>query len=529
MKFRILHQTRRRLRIDLGLKRLSLREADVLAFYLEKQIPVIRAVVYERTRHAVIFFAPGTENEIFAALSRYDYDEEAAEVPENNARRLARTYQERLAGMVLMRFLMKYLVPLPIQTIVIWIRAIRFILKGLSCLRRRKLEVEVLDAISVAVAMFRGDHSTAASIMFLLGIGELLEEWTHKKSVDDLARSMALNVDKVWLRGEEGEILIPVSSVKTGDQLVVRTGNVIPLDGKVLEGEALVNQASLTGEAVPVLKREGAYVYGGTVVEEGECVFAVDRQSGQGRYDLIVRMIEESEKLKSDTESKATSLANRLVPYTLGGTVLTYLLTRNITKALSVLMVDFSCAIKLCMPLAVLSAMREAGNYNGTVKGGKYLEALAKADTIVFDKTGTLTYAQPVVSAVIPCNGMEEEEVLRVAACLEEHYPHSMAKAVVQSALDRRISHAEMHSEVEYVVAHGISSTIDGKKVVIGSRHFIFEDENVILAEKDEGVLDRLDGAHSYLYLAIGGILSGIICVCDPLRQEAPSVLKQLK
>ena len=431
--------------------------------------------------------------------------------------------------MVLFRAARVLFLPTPLQQLYTLFRSVRYLWHGARCLLRRKLEVEVLDALSIGVSIVRNDYSTAASVMFLLRLGELLEEWTRKKSLGDLARCMSLNVDRVWLKRSDTEVLVPITQVKAGDTICVHTGNVIPLDGRVLSGEACVNQASLTGESLAVRKAEGACVYAGTVVEEGKCVILVEQQSGSGRYDQIVSMIEESEKLKSSTENRALALADRLVPYSLAGTALTYLLTRNATRAISILMVDFSCALKLSMPLAVLSAMRECGSYHITVKGGKYLEAMAKADTIVFDKTGTLTHATPTVARVVPFGGRDERSVLCVAACLEEHYPHSMANAVVKEALRRGISHEEMHSEVEYVVAHGIASRIDGEKVVIGSYHFVFEDEGCVIPAGEQERFDALPPEYSHLYLAMGGTLAGVICVADPLREEASAVLNSLR
>lgn len=431
--------------------------------------------------------------------------------------------------MVLFRAARVLFLPTPLQQLYTLFRSVRYLWHGARCLLRGRLEVEVLDALSIGVSIVRNDYSTAASVMFLLRLGELLEEWTRKKSLGDLARCMSLNVDRVWLKRSDTEVLVPITQVKAGDTICVHTGNVIPLDGRVLSGEACVNQASLTGESLAVRKAEGACVYAGTVVEEGECVILVEQQSGSGRYDQIVSMIEESEKLKSSTENRALALADRLVPYSLAGTALTYLLTRNATRAISILMVDFSCALKLSMPLAVLSAMRECGSYHITVKGGKYLEAMAKADTIVFDKTGTLTHATPTVARVVPFGGRDERSVLCVAACLEEHYPHSMANAVVKEALRRGISHEEMHSEVEYVVAHGIASRIDGEKVVIGSYHFVFEDEGCVIPAGEQERFDALPPEYSHLYLAMGGTLAGVICVADPLREEASAVLNSLR
>ena len=434
-----------------------------------------------------------------------------------------------MVSLVAGRAFRKVFLPAPIAAAYTVWRSIAFVWKGVRCLLHRKLEVEVLDALSITASILRGDYSTAGSVMFLLTVGSLLEEWTRKKSLDDLARSMALNVDKVWVRTPEGEVLVPLTRVHAGDGVVVRSGNMIPLDGTVLEGEAMVNQAALTGESMPVRKTTGATVYAGTVVEEGECVFVAKAEGGANRYDKIVAMIEESEKLKSGTENRALQLADRLVPWCLAGTVATYAFTRNVTRAISILMVDFSCALKLSMPLAVLSAMRECGEYHITVKGGKYLEALAQADTIVFDKTGTLTRATPQVVQVVPFSGCDEQEVLQLAACLEEHFPHSMANAVVRAAKERGISHEEMHSEVEYIVAHGIASRVGGTRVVIGSAHFIFEDEGCTIPAQEQAKFDALDSQYSHLYLAASGVLAGVICIADPLRPEAAPVLQQLQ
>ena len=471
------------------------------------------------------------KNAVLAALKNYNgQDEELIkQVPENTGRELNRMYQDKLVNMILFKAARSIFLPAPIIAAYTAVKSVKYIWKGIKCLFNKKLEVEVLDAVSIGVSIARLDFSTAGSVMFLLGIGELLEEWTRKKSIDDLARCMSLNVDRVWLKKDDTEVLVPVTQVRPGDLIVVHTGNLIPLDGKVVEGEASVNQASLTGESIAVMKSNGAYVYAGTVVEEGECVICVESQQGSSRYDNIVSMIENSEKLKSATESRAINLADKLVPYSLSGTALTYLITRNATKALSILMVDFSCALKLSMPLAVLSAMRECGTYKITVKGGKYLEAVAKADTIVFDKTGTLTYASPTVAEVIPFGGMDRDEVLKVAACLEEHYPHSMANAVVKEAAKEHINHEEMHSQVEYVVAHGISSIIEGKKTIIGSKHFVFEDEHATVPEGEEYQFENLPEQYSHLYLAIGGVLAGVVSISDPLREEAAAVLTSLK
>ena len=442
---------------------------------------------------------------------------------------LNREFEDKLALTVIRRGASDLFLPAPVMSALAVIRSAKYIKEGLLALWHRKLSVAVLDATAVTVSMVRGDFATAGSVMFMLRLGEILEEWTHKKSVADLAGAMSLNVDKVWLKTADSEVLVPIGDVKAGDCIVVRTGGMIPLDGRVVEGEAMVNQAALTGESMPVRKTTGATVYAGTVVEEGECVLVAKAEGGANRYDKIVSMIEQSEQLKSAAESRASHLADKLVPYTLAGSVLSYALTRNVTRALSVLMVDFSCALKLAMPLAVLSAMREASTYHVTVKGGKFLEALSEADTIVFDKTGTLTHACPVVADVIPFGGREANEMLRVAACLEEHFPHSMANAVVRAAKDRSLAHEEMHSEVQYIVAHGISSTVNGEKVVIGSAHFVFEDESCTIPEGEKERFDALDPAYSHLYLAVGGELAAVICISDPLREEACAVMRSLR
>ena len=531
MKCTILHESKGRIRLHINnKKRMTIKEADVLSYYLNGIENVHQATVYERTCDIVVLYNDD-KNAVLAALKNYNgQDEELIkQVPENTGRELNRMYQDKLVNMILFKAARSIFLPAPIIAAYTAVKSVKYIWKGIKCLFNKKLEVEVLDAVSIGVSIARLDFSTAGSVMFLLGIGELLEEWTRKKSIDDLARCMSLNVDRVWLKKDDTEILVPVTQVRPGDLIVVHTGNLIPLDGKVVEGEASVNQASLTGESIAVMKSNGAYVYAGTVVEEGECVICVESQQGSSRYDNIVSMIENSEKLKSATESRAINLADKLVPYSLGGTALTYLITRNATKALSILMVDFSCALKLSMPLAVLSAMRECGTYKITVKGGKYLEAVAKADTIVFDKTGTLTYASPTVAEVIPFGGMDRDEVLKVAACLEEHYPHSMANAVVKEAAKEHINHEEMHSQVEYVVAHGISSIIEGKKTIIGSKHFVFEDEHATVPEGEEYKFENLPEQYSHLYLAIGGVLAGVVCISDPLREEAAAVLTSLK
>jgi len=531
MKCTILHESKGRIRLHINnKKRMTIKEADVLSYYLNGIENVHQATVYERTCDIVVLYNDD-RNAVLAALKNYNgQDEELIkQVPENTGRELNRMYQDKLVNMILFKAARSIFLPAPIIAAYTAVKSVKYIWKGIKCLFNKKLEVEVLDAVSIGVSIARLDFSTAGSVMFLLGIGELLEEWTRKKSIDDLARCMSLNVDRVWLKKDDTEVLVPVTQVRPGDLIVVHTGNLIPLDGKVVEGEASVNQASLTGESIAVMKSNGAYVYAGTVIEEGECVICVESQQGSSRYDNIVSMIENSEKLKSATESRAINLADKLVPYSLGGTALTYLITRNATKALSILMVDFSCALKLSMPLAVLSAMRECGTYKITVKGGKYLEAVAKADTIVFDKTGTLTYASPTVAEVIPFGGMDRDEVLKVAACLEEHYPHSMANAVVKEAAKEHINHEEMHSQVEYVVAHGISSIIEGKKTIIGSRHFVFEDEHATVPEGEEYKFENLPEQYSHLYLAIGGVLAGVVCISDPLREEAAAVLTSLK
>ena len=529
MKWKILHESKGRMRLHLNKPRMSLAEADQLQDYLAALPGVRTAAVYERTCDVVVVY---TENRasLVKGLAAFRFDVEAlAEVPANSPRAVNREYQEKLVNMTIFHLARKLFLPMPLRIAYTAVRSLPYLWRGLTRLLRRKLEVEVLDALSIGVSMLRGDFSTAGSVMFLLRLGELLEEWTRKKSLSDLARCMSLNVDRVWQQTAEGEVLVPISQVRPGDAVVVHTGSVIPLDGRVLEGEASVNQASLTGEAEPVRKSTGAVVYAGTVVEEGQLVMTVEQQAGNGRYDQIVQMIEASEKLKSSSETRAAALADKLVPYSLLGTAVTYALTRNTTRAISILMVDFSCALKLSMPLAVLSAMRECGSYHITVKGGKYLEALAKADTIVFDKTGTLTHATPTVVDVVPFGGRNADDVLRIAACLEEHYPHSMANAVVQAAAQKGINHEEMHSEVQYVVAHGIASSVAGEKVVIGSQHFVFEDEGCYIPTSESDKFDALPPEYSHLYLAIGGELAGVICIADPLREEAADVLKALR
>ena len=519
MKCTILHEGKGRMRVHVENVRMTLHRADVLEAYLNHHDAIVHAAVYERTGDVVITYT-GKRTAAIAILAGYKFDvaEYDALVTSADSRRLNREYQDKMFDLVAGRCLRKLFLPAPLDAAYTAFRSIRFLWKGVRCVLSRRLEVEVLDALSIGVSLLRGDFGTAGSVMFLLNLGSLLEEWTRKKSLDDLARSMALNVDKVWVRSQGTEVLVPLTKVRSGDEVVVRSGNMIPLDGTVLEGEAM-----------PVRKAEGSTLYAGTVVEEGECVFIAKAEGGSNRYDKIVAMIEESEKLKSSTENRALVLADKLVPWCLGATVVTYLLTRNATRAISCLMVDFSCALKLSMPLAVLSAMRECGSYHITVKGGKYLEALSQADTIVFDKTGTLTRATPQVVEVVPFSGCNEREVLQLAACLEEHFPHSMANAVVRAAKERGISHEEMHSEVEYIVAHGIASRVGGQRVVIGSHHFVFEDEKCTIPTAEQQKFDALKPAYSHLYMAASGQLVGVICISDPLRPEAAAVLNGLR
>ena len=529
MKCKIIHESRGRLRVHLECARMSLDEADVLEYYMRSVDGVDEVKVYDRTRDAVICYR-AERAAVINALAAFSFS--AAEamqlVPEHTTRGLNREFEDKLAMAVLRRTASKLFLPVPVTTAIAIVRSLKYIHEGLKALLHGRLSVAVLDATAVSVSMLRGDFSTASSVMFMLSLGEILEEWTHKKSVADLAGAMSINVDKAWLRTGETETLVPVGDIRPGDEIVIRTGCMIPLDGKVTEGEAMVNQASMTGESMPVAKRPGSYVYAGTVAEEGECVVCVEKASGGGRYDRIVKMIEESEKLKSTAEDKASRLADRLVPYTLGGTVLTYLVTRNVTKTLAVLMVDFSCALKLSMPIAVLSAMRESSGHNISVKGGRFLEAVAAANTIVFDKTGTLTYATPTVAQVVPFGEREESEMLRLAACLEEHYPHSIANAVVEEAKRRGLSHEEYHSQVQYVVAHGISSMVEGKKAIIGSAHFVFEDEGCRIPEGEEEKFNTLPAEYSHLYLCIAGELAAVICIHDPLRREAKAAVRAL-
>ena len=531
MKFQVMHVSSGRVRVRMAQSRMTLEQADLLEAYLQQLPGVEQAAVHERTCCAVIRFQ-GSRRALYQRLTEFSYRDPAVEAlaPLHSSRALNRAYQEKLVGMAVFKLARSLFVPAALRAVWTAFRSIRFLVQGLRCLVRRQLHVELLDALSIGISLARRDFGTASSVMFLLKLGELLEEWTHKKSVENLARCMSLNVDRVWLLTDGGEeVLTPLSQVRPDDHIVVRIGGLIPLDSVILRGEVMVNQASLTGESIPVPKRPGTAVYAGTVVEEGECVLKVTQQSGESRYDKIVTMIEQSEKLKSAAESRASALADRLVPYTLAGSVLTFLLTRSALRASSVLMVDFSCALKLAMPLAVLSAMREAGGHHVTVKGGKYLEAVARADTIVFDKTGTLTHACPVVVQVIPFGGREEAEMLRLAACLEEHFPHSMANAVVQAARERGLSHEEMHSKVEYLVAHGIASTVGGERVLIGSAHFVFEDEGCTVPAGEREAFDALPAQYSHLYLAIGGELAAVICIADPLRAEAGEVVRALR
>ena len=529
MKCTILHDTAGRLRVHLCCKRMTLRQADVLEYYLLAVDGVRSVKVYDRTRDAVVVYDAERERMI-RALARFSFEkaEKLDLAPEHTSRTLNREFEDKLALTVMRRCASNLFLPAPVTSALAVIRSAKYIKEGLLALWHRKLSVAVLDATAVTVSMVRGDFATAGSVMFMLRLGEILEEWTHKKSVADLASAMSLRVENVWQQVDGTEVLTKVTDVKPGDRIVIRTGGMIPLDGRVLEGEAMVNQSSLTGESMPVAKRPGSPVYAGTVAEEGECVVCVEKVSGSGRYDRVVRMIEESEKLKSTAEDKASRMADRLVPYTLGGTAVTYLLTRDVTKMLAVLMVDFSCALKLAIPVAVLSAMRESSGHHISVKGGRFLEAVAKADTIVFDKTGTLTYATPKVAQIVPFGGHREADMLRLAACLEEHYPHSMANAVVEEAKRRGLTHEEYHSQVQYVVAHGISSMVENKKVIIGSAHFVFEDEGCCIPEGEQEKYDALPAAYSHLYLCIDGELAAVICIHDPLRREAKDAVKAL-
>ena len=530
MKFIIKHEIPGRIRVHMVQPKMTFEEADILLYYLVNLENVTKAKVYERTQDAVIYYEKD-RREIIKALQKFGYDRVTVPegLTEHSGRQMNAEYQEKLLMKVVMRFGGKLLIPAPVRAVWTGVRSLKYLQQGIASLKKGRLEVAALDATAIGVSILRRDMNTASSIMFLLGIGELLEEWTHKKSVGDLARDMSLNVGKIWLLREEQEILVPAKQIEPEDLVVVRMGNVIPFDGVVSCGEAMVNQASMTGEAVPVKKTEESYVYAGTVVEEGELIICVKAVSKATRFEKIVTMIEESEKLKSNLESHAEHLADQLVPYTLAGTILTWLLTKNVTKALAVLMVDFSCALKLAIPISVLSAIREAGAHNITVKGGKYMEAAANATTIVFDKTGTLTEARPTVRKVVSFCEQSEDELLRMAACLEEHFPHSMAKAVVEAARKRGLEHEEMHSKVNYIVAHGISSTIEGKRVVIGSHHFVFEDEKCSVREPWIRQFETLPEECSLLYLAIEHELAAVVCIEDPLRKEAADVVRALK
>lgn len=532
MRFRIMHEIKGRMRIHVSQKRMSYEEADTLQYYLESQDNILSAKVYERNQDVAICYQ-GSREQVVALLQRFQY--EKVQVPDtvlaNSGREMNREYWDKLVGSIVRRMASKCFLPYSVRAVITTVKSVKYIWKGIATLAKGKIEVPVLDGTAIAVSILRGDTRTASSVMFLLGIGEILEDWTHKKSVGDLARSMSLNVSKVWLvTGEENrEVLVDANTITASDRIVVHMGNVVPFDGMVVAGEGAVNQSSLTGEGLPVMKSQGSFVYAGTVLEEGEITVEVKEVSGSTKYEKIVTMIEESEKLKSSVEGKAAHVADKLVPYTLLGTGLTYLITRNATKALAVLMVDFSCALKLAIPISVLSAIREANSYHITVKGGKFLEKVAQADTIVFDKTGTLTKAQPTVVDVVSFNGEDPDELLRTAACLEEHFPHSMAKAVVMAAQNKGLTHEEKHSKVEYIVAHGISSTVDGNRVVIGSHHFVFEDEQCSIPFGMQERFNNLRNDCSHLYLAINGQLAAVICIEDPLREEAAVVIGQLR
>ena len=530
MNATILHESQGRIRIKLKQKRMTLEQADLLEAWLQSRAWAHQVTVHERTCCVIIYYA-GDRKPVLDDIRSFSWTQaqHAIALPDHSSRALNREFEEKLVSKIVVKAACMLFLPPPVRIArVIW-RMIPFVRRGLRCLLRGRIQVELLDALSISISACQRDFGTADAVMFLLEIGELLEEWTRKKSVEDLARCMSLNVDRVWLRTPQGEVLVPIAQIQPGDAIVARAGGVIPMDGVVLEGEVTVNQASLTGESLPVAKRPGGAVYAGTVVEEGECVLEVRQASGQSRYDQIVHMIEQSEQMKSAAESKAAHLADKLVPYTFAGSLLSFAVTRNVARALSVLMVDFSCALKLAMPLAVLSAMREAGRSHITVKGGKFLEAVAAADTIVFDKTGTLTYACPKVEKVIPFGGEDPREMLRLAACLEEHFPHSMANAVVKEAKRQGLTHEEFHSKVEYLVAHGIVSTVNGKRVLIGSAHFVFEDEGCQIPEGEQERFDMLPAEYSHLFLAVGGQLAAVLCISDPLREEAASVLAALR
>ena len=530
MNATILHESRGRIRFRLRQKQMTLAQADLLEAWIQGKSWCRQVTVHERTC-AVILYYDGDRQTVLEAIRQFSWQEaeRTTALPAHSTRALNREFEEKLVTKVVCKAACSLFLPSPLRIARMLWHMIPFVRRGLRCLLRRRIKVELLDALSISISACRRDFGTAGMVMFLLEVGELLEEWTRKKSVADLARCMSLNVDRVWLRTAQGEVLVPVSQIQPGDAVVVRAGGIIPVDGLVLEGEVTVNQASLTGESIPVPKRPGGAVYAGTVVEEGECVLEVKQASGQSRYDQIVHMIEQSEQMKSEAESKAANLADKLVPYTFAGSLISFALTRNVARALSVLMVDFSCALKLAMPLAVLSAMREAGRAHITVKGGKFLEAVAAADTIVFDKTGTLTHACPRVAQVVSFGTKEEAEMLRLAACLEEHFPHSMANAVVEEAKRRGLRHEEYHSKVEYLVAHGIASTVDEERVLIGSAHFVFEDEGCVIPEGEQERFDALPPEYSHLYLAVGGQLAAVICISDPLREEAKEVLSTLR
>lgn len=530
MKCTVLHESKGRIRVRMAQKHMSILQADILEVYLKRTDGVVDAKVYDLTCDAVIFYKKKSDRaDIISALASFSYEKCKDLTVEHSSRALNREFSDKLFFTLVRRCVNKFVFPVWLRTVITLFRSVKYIKAGLKCLLKGKIQVPVLDMTAIVVSLIRGDFATAGSIMFLLGIGDILDEWTHKKSVADLAGAMSINVDRVWLEGEDGNTLVPVGDVKVGDRIVVHTGNMIPLDGKVVSGEVLINQSSITGEPLPVRRSSGGYVYAGTVVEEGDCVIRVEKVTGDGRYDRIVHMIEDSEKLKSETEDHASHLADKLVPYSLGATALIWLLTRNVTKALAVLMVDFSCALKLSMPVTVLSAMKEASAHKISVKGGKFLEAVSSAETVVFDKTGTLTKAEPKVAEIVCFGGSDEEEMLKLAACLEEHYPHSMAKAVVAEAASRGLNHEERHSKVEYIVAHGISSSVDGKKVIIGSQHFVFEDEKCVVPDGDLDKFNALKAEYSHLYLAVSGVLAAVICIEDPLRAEAKQIITELK
>ena len=530
MKATILHESKGRIRFQLDLERMSLAEADLLEAWLIQESGAQEVVVHERTCCVIIKYKNDRER-IISSIARFSFKKaaEIIEIPSHSPRELNRTFEEKLVRKVLFKAASTLFLPQPLRILRVCVHMVPFLRRGLGCIWRRQMKVELLDALSISISACRKDFGTAGAVMFLLEIGELLEEWTRKRSVEDLARCMSLNVDRVWVRTPEGEVLTPISQVQVGDQVVVRVGGIIPVDGIVIEGEVMVNQSSLTGESIPVAKRLGGTLYAGTVVEEGECVIEVKNASGESRYDQIVAMIEDSQNMKSEAESRASNLADKLVPYTFLGSFLGLLITRNAVRALSVLMVDFSCALKLAMPLAVLTAMRDAGREHITVKGGKFLEAVAKADTIVFDKTGTLTHACPKVVDVVPFGGNDACEMLRLAACLEEHFPHSLANAVVEEAKIRGLTHDECHTKVEYIVAHGIATTVNGERVLIGSSHFVFEDEGCVVPEDEQDLFDSLPSHNSLLYLAASGKLIAVICIADPLREEAKDALAALR